>query len=126
MNYNLFPDYFNLECPAVCLQRLSVLVKTGLDLMAFNFTDFLVKNLFDKIKKRNNMFLVKWLDEDTNQNAANNILDVYLMLMFKLKKDSILLYQTVRFKTIHHVQWKRFFPYIIKALRILNKCTNIK
>ena len=91
--------------------------------MAFNFTDFLVKNLFDKIKKRNNMFLVKWLDEDTNQNAANNILDVYLMLMFKLKKDSILLYQTVRFKTIHHVQWKRFSPYI---LRILNKCTNIK
>ena len=69
--------------------------------MAFNFTDFLVKNLFDKIKKRNNMFLVKWLDEDTNQNAANNILDVYLMLMFKLKKDSLLLYQTVRFEIIH-------------------------
>ena len=96
--------------------------------MAFNFTDFLVKNLFDKIKKRNNMFLVKWLDEDTNQNAANNILDVYLMLMFKLKKDSLLLYQTVRFEIIHITCCGKevFTPYIIKTLRILNKCTNIK
>ena len=63
--------------------------------MAFNLTDFLVKNIFDTIKKRNNVFLVKWVDSATSY-TTNKILDVYLTLMFKLKKDTILLHPTVR------------------------------
>ena len=63
--------------------------------MAFNLTDFLVKNLFDKIKRRNNVLLGKWLDAATS-DIMNDILDVYLILVFKLKKDSILIYPTVR------------------------------
>ena len=76
------------------MKRLSVLVETRLDLMAFNLTDFLVKNIFDTIKRRNNVFLVKWIDSATSF-ITNKILDVYLTLMFKLKKDSILLHPTV-------------------------------
>ena len=76
------------------MKRLSVLVATRLDLMAFNLTDFLVKNIFDTIKRRNNVFLVKWVDLAT-AFTTHKILDVYLALMFKLKKDSILLYPTV-------------------------------
>ena len=87
-------DYFHLECPEICMKRLSVLLQAGLDLMAFNFTEFLVKNLFDQIRKRN-VFLVKWLDSATTQ-VANSILDAHLVLTFKLKKDSIILYPTVR------------------------------
>ena len=62
--------------------------------MAFNFADFLVKNLFDKVKRRNNLLLVKWLDAASSE-ITNNIFDVYLILIFKLKKDAILLYPTV-------------------------------
>jgi hypothetical protein len=63
--------------------------------MAFNLTEFLVKNLFDKIKRRNNVLLVKWLEAATS-DIMNDIFDVYLTLIFKLKKDSILIYPTVR------------------------------
>jgi hypothetical protein len=77
------------------MKRLSVLVETRLDLMAFNLTEFLVKNLFDKIKRRNNVLLVKWLEAATS-DIMNDIFDVYLTLIFKLKKDSILIYPTVR------------------------------
>ena len=77
------------------MKRLSVLVETRLDLMAYNFADFLVKNLFDQIKKRNNVLLIKWLESATTV-IINNIFDIYVNLLFKLKKDSILLYPTVR------------------------------
>ena len=79
------------------MKRLSVLVETRLDLMAYNFADFLVKNLFDQIKKRNNVLLIKWLESATTV-IINNIFDIYVNLLFKLKKDSILLYPTVRLK----------------------------
>ena len=76
------------------MKRLSVLVETRLDLMAYNLTDFLVKNIFDSIKKRNNLFITKWVDSATSL-VTNKILDVYVTLLFKLKKDSIQLHPTV-------------------------------
>ena len=97
-----FTDYFDIECPEVCLPRLSVLVAARLDMMAFNLADFLVKNLLEKMKRKNNFFHVKWLDAASSQITSDTF-DVNLILIFKLKKDDILLYPTLTLLSIDDV-----------------------
>ena len=87
---SLIPEYFQLECGEACVKRLTVMVDTGLFLPAFNLAKYAVENIF-----RSDGNVCKDYEFWT-WKERRLILDIYVGLMFKLKKDSELFFDMVR------------------------------
>ena len=100
----MFTDYFNGECYDVCLKRLQVLIESNLDVCAYNFTTFLVKQIFEESQTRQRFPFLhnQWLGKD--QDKANSILDIHLALIYRRKEDTAYLQYFVR------VQIHKNFP----------------
>lgn len=81
-------EYFQLESGEACVKRLKVLIHTNLHLPAHNLAQFAVRHLF---AEENNISHADWVPSDRDL-----ILDLYIGLLFKLKKDSHTFHPTVR------------------------------
>ena len=87
------------ESYAVCLKRFHFLLDGSAPLIAFNVSDFIVSNVFDSERRSSSLIVKRWLEQasrDGDDVAA--LLDAHLGLMYKLKKDLMLVDATVSFR----------------------------
>lgn len=86
-------EYFQMEAPDLCLKRLAVLVGTKLYLPAFNLASYCVKKSGLEpggAVPSGNRIIPNWLLSPDTKTELLEILDVYIGLLFKIKRDTLL------------------------------------